>query len=192
MVNMRTDIQKQENIKLGTLAEQFVVNKINSLNNKNYSAIGIDEALQYKRSAAINHKEGDIYIVKNGLTFKIDIKSSVKNASPVINIDIKDKNGKIYLKAERFLRPITFDYYIGVGFFNNDPDDLNQKVLYTLLKTSEFKALLLDDPTHKFGLENYSKGKDINDSDYIFMDKFKGCKSYFESDNIEEILKRIV
>ena len=47
-------------------------------------------------------------------------------------------------------------------------------------------------PTHKFGLENYSKGKDINDSDYIFMNKFKGCKSYFESDNIEEILKRIV
>jgi hypothetical protein len=189
---MRTDIQKQENINLGTLAEQFVVNKINSLNNKNYSAIGIDEALQYKRSAAINHKEGDIYIVKNGLTFKIDIKSSVKNTSPVINIDAKDKNGKIYLKAERFLRPIIFDYYIGVGLFNNDPDDLNQKVLYTLLKTSEFKALLLDDPTHKFGLENYSKGKDINDSDYIFMNKFKGCKSYFESDNIEEILKRIV
>ena len=189
---MRTDDQKQENIKLGTLAEQFVVNKINSLNNKNYSAISIDEALQYKRFAAVNHKEGDIYINKNGLTFKIDIKSSTKYASPVINIDAKDKNGKIYLKAELFLGPITFDYYIGVGFFNNDPNDLDQKVHYTLLKTSEFKALLLDDPTHKFGLENYSKGKDINDSDYIFMNKFKECKSYFESDNIEDILERII
>ena len=60
------------------------------------------------------------------------------------------------------------------------------------LKTSEFKALLLDDPTHKFGLENYSKGKDINDSDYIFMNKFKECKSYFESDNIEDILEKII
>ena len=57
---MRTDEQKQENVKLGTLAEQFVVNKINSLNNKNYSAISIDDALQYKRFADVNHKEGDI------------------------------------------------------------------------------------------------------------------------------------
>ena len=88
MVNVRTYNQKQENVKLGTLAEQFVVNKVNSLNNKNYSAIGIDDAFQYKRSAAVNHKEGDIYIIKNGITFKIDIKSSVKNASPVINIDV--------------------------------------------------------------------------------------------------------
>lgn len=187
---MRTDDQKHENVELGIIAEQFVVNKINSLNNKNYSAASIDDVLQYKRSAAVNHKEGDIYIVKNGLTFKIDIKSSIKNASPVINIDAKDKNGKIYLKAERFIHPITFDYYIGVGFFNNNPNDLNQKVRYTLLKTSEFKSLLLDDPTHKFGLENYTKSD--SDADYIFMNKFKECKSYFESDNIEEILKRIV
>ena len=28
---MRTDVQKQENVKLGTLAEQFLVNKINNL-----------------------------------------------------------------------------------------------------------------------------------------------------------------
>lgn len=185
---MRTKEQKQASVQYGERAERFIVNKINNLNNTDYTASVIDEILDEKRSPYINHIEGDIYIIKNEKTYKVDIKSSIKYPYPVINIDYK-QNGNVVLKMQKFLSEIHHDYYIGVGYFNNDEFDMEQRANYILLKTSDFKHIMLDDPEYTFVRLNYKCG---TESDYIRIDAFKDvAPSYFESDNIEEILKRI-
>lgn len=161
------------------------------------------------RSPEKNHKEGDIHVYKpiqkiNLLDAQqyyrklLDIKVT-KGGIPTLNLD--DNWHK--LTTAEYFNGVYHDYYLGIANFNNNPNDINQYVTYTLIKTSEVLNAILDSkndylvrPSDKelvHGSRYLSKKIGIyGGADFTYFDSFKDlCPSYFESDNINEILEKI-